>query len=189
MMDKRRVHSSIDRLPAHLQDSLRRMIVDNEYPYDFAGQQDGTPRYEDLVDYCRHQGHKISPSAIGRYGKRMRTLARMKQAGMITREVMSDLTEEKASQTQKAVAEMITAVVIDYVSGTDNITPKQIKDLACTVKDCTAIAIKSDQYVREQLETKAEVAAESTKEKLKKAGVDNKLIQEIVDEHLGVVKS
>ena len=188
-MGKRRTHSSIDNLPNDLQEALRRMIVDNEYPYDFKGEQDGTPTYEDLADYCEDQGHQISPSAIGRFGMRMRTLARMKQAGVITREVMADLTEEKATQTQKAVAEMITAIVIEYVAGTDNITPKQIRDLASTVKDCTAIAIKSDEYVREQFNKKAEAAAESTKAKLTKAGVNNKLIQEIVDEHLGVVKS
>ena len=43
--------------------------------------------------------------------------------------------------------------------------------------------------MREQLARKVEAAAKSTKKKLTKAGVNRKLIQEIIDEHLGVVKS
>ena len=187
-MSKRRTHSSIDRLPKELQETLRRMIIDNEFPFDYCGDTEGKPKYEDLVDYCRQQGHKVSKSSVGRFGKRMRTLARMKEAGALTREVMADLTDEKASQTQKAVAEMLTAIVIETAADNDKLTPKQLRELACTVKDCTAIAIKSEEYVRSQIEKKAAAAAKSTKGKLTKAGVDSKLIQEIIDEHLGIVK-
>lgn len=187
-MSKRRAHSSIDRLPRDLQETLRRMIVDNEFPFDFVGVQEGKPKYEDLVDYCRQFGHKVSPSAVGRYGRQMRTMARMKEAGVLAREVMSSKDTENASQTQKAVAEMLTAIVIETAANDEDLTPKQLRELACTVKDCTAIAIKSEEYVRSQVEKKALAAAESTKSKLTKAGVDRKLIQEIIDEHLGIIK-
>jgi len=187
-MSKRRAHSSIDRLPKDLRETLRRMIVDNEYPFDFSGDTDGKPKYEDLVDYCRQAGHKVSPSAVGRFGRRMRTMARMKEAGILARETMAGLSDENASQTQKAVAEMLTAIVIETAANDESLTPKQLRELACTVKDCTAIAIKSEQYVKSQIEKKAAAAARSTKSKLTKAGVDRKLIQEIIDEHLGIVK-
>ena len=49
--------------------------------------------------------------------------------------------------------------------------------------------MKADTYIRERVKKKAEAAAKSTEKKLKKAGVNRKLIQEIIDEHLGVVKS
>ena len=197
-MSKRRTHSSIDRLPAKLRDALTRMIVDNEWPDDFdfnigpvypgwEGQK-GNPRYLDLVEYCRQQGHKISPSAIGRFGMRMRTLARMKNAGIIVRDVMKDLTAEKASATQKAVAEIITAQVIEFASEA-NMSAKEIQNVARAVRDCTAVSINADKYIREQIGKKLAASAKSTKAKLTKAGVNRKLIQEIVDEHLGVIKS
>ena len=97
-MAKRRTHSTIDKLPADLRDTITRMLVDNEWPVDHKHIKNGNPRYEDVVDYCRQHGHSISASAVGRFGMRMRTISRMKQAGVITRQIMSDLNDEKASQ-------------------------------------------------------------------------------------------
>jgi hypothetical protein len=195
----RRTHSTIDKLPGRLRDVLTRMLVDNEWPDDFprdkafgfkgkAAELTGRPRYEDLVTYCEHKGFKVSQSAIGRFGMRMRNLARMKSAGVIVRDVMKDLTAEKASATQKAVAEIITAQVIEFASE-NNLTAKEIQNIARAVKDCTHVSISADKYIREQLGKKVEAAAKSTKKKLTKAGVNSALIQEIIDEHLGVVKS
>lgn len=187
-MAKCRTHSTIDKLPADLRETLTRMIVDNEWPADFPLPHEGSPRYEDLVVYCQHEGHKISESAIGRFGMRMRTLARMKNAGVIVRDVMKDLTAEKASATQKAVAEIITAQIIEFASE-KKLSAKEIQNTARAVKDCTQVSINADKYIREQIATKVAAAAGSTKKKLSKAGVDRKLIQEIIDEQLGVVKS
>jgi len=187
-MTKRRTHSSIDRLPASLRETLTRMLVDNEWPADYPGVRDGTPTYEDLVSYCVCQGHSVSLSAIGRFGMRMRTLARMKNAGVIVRDVMKDLTAEKASATQKAVSEIITAQIIEFASE-EKLTAKEIQNIARAVKDCTQVSINADKYIREQISEKVTAAAASTKKKLSKAGVNRKLIQEIIDEHLGVVKS
>lgn len=187
-MAKRRTHSSIDRLPKELKDTLMRMVVDNEYPYDYQGEQDGAPTYDDMVEYCRRQGHKTSRSAIGRWAMTMRTIGRMKQAGVITREIMADINDEKASQSQKAVVEMITAVAIEFVASNEDFSAKDIKDVAKAMKDCTLVAINSDKYVRDTYAKKIEAAAKSTESKLTKAGVDHKLIQEIMDEHLGITK-
>jgi len=188
-MTKRRTHSSIDKLPAGLRDALTAMLIDNIWPDDFPLPHEGKPCYEDLVIYCEHNGYKVSESAVGRFGMQMRTLARMKQAGLITRKIMADLNDEKASATQKAVAEMITAVAIEFVSDHDKLDAREIRDVARAIKDCTAIAINADKYIREQLTKKVQIAAASTRKKLTRAGVDRKIIQEIIDEHLGVVKS
>ncbi len=198
-MVKRRTHSSIDRLPASLRDVLTQMLVDNEWPADFPMQKalgfkddeakpTGNPRYEDLVTYCEHKGFSVSKSAIGRFGMRMRNLARMKNAGVIVRDVMKDLTAEKASATQKAVSEIITAQIIEFASE-GNLTAKEIQNVARAVKDCTAVSISADKYIRDQLEEKLQKAAASTKKKLTKAGVNRKKAQEIIDEFLGVTKS
>jgi len=190
-MSKRRTHSTIDTLPAALRETLTAMLVDNQWPEDFLNRDlltAGNPRYEDLVEYCRQRGHVVSLSSVGRWAMRLRTIARMKQAGLITREIMQDLNNEKASQTQKAAAEMITAVAIEYVSEHESFGADEIRDVAKAMKDCAAVAINSDKYVREQISAKVKAAAASTKEKLTAAGLDRKLIQEIIDEHLGVTK-
>ena len=198
MSKDRRTHSTIDKLPGSLREMLTRMLVDNEWPDDFdfnsnnlyPGHEgsEGKPRYEDLVFYCKQKGFRVSESAIGRFGMRMRTLARMKNAGVIVRDIMKDLTAEKASATQKAVSEIITAQVIEFASQSD-LTAQEIQNIARAVKDCTQVSISADKYIREQLGKKVEAAAKSTKKKLTKAGVNRKLIQEIIDEHLGVIKS
>ncbi len=195
----KRTHSSLDKLPAELREALTSMVVDNAWPADFPRRKAfgfkaddseliGKPRYEDLVTYCDHKGFKVSRSAVGRFGMRMRMLAKMKNAGVVVREVMSDLNEDKASATQKAVAEMITAQTIEFIVSQDDMSSNEIKNIARAMKDCTQISIAADQYIRTQIQEKVEKACESTKAKLTRAGVDSKKIQEIIDEHLGVVK-
>lgn len=184
----KRTHSSVDTLPANLRKALIRMLVDDEYPDDFEGKRKGKPKYKDLVSYCAQHNRKISKSAIGRFGKQMNVYRKMKHSGVITRQVMEGLADEKASVTQKAAAEIITAIIIEFTSSHEKFTTKQIAEIAKAMKDCTSVVIKSDEYTRTRLTKKVEAAARSTKEKLTKAGVDRKLIQTIIDEHLGVVK-
>jgi len=186
-MTNRRKHSSIDLLPADIRDDVREMIVDNIWPDGWpAG--DGHPRYEDVVAYLASKGHDISKSAVGRYGKQLQVLSTMKQAGIITREVMRDVSESNASQTQKAVAEMITAVIIDFVSRQKHATAKDIANVARATKDVTAVAIAADKYTRRQIEEKVLAAADSAKAKLKKLGAKRKQAQEIIDDILGVTR-
>lgn len=168
-----------------------RMVVDGEWPADFQppSEHEGKPRYEDMVAYCTLHGCVVSLSAIGRWAVGLRIMSKYRRAAGVVREVMKDVTAEKASATQKAVAEMITAEAIGLLGESDGLTAKQIQEVARAIKDCTNIAINADKYIREQWAVKAEKAAESTRKKLTKAGVNRKLIQEIIDEHLGVVKS
>ncbi len=187
-MTKRRTHSSIDKLPADLRDAVTRMIVDFEWPVDCKCMNNGKPTYENVADYCKQKGFAISESAIGRYGMRMRTISLMKQAGVIARETMGNMTAEDAPKTQKAAAEMATALILEFMASNDNYTSKQIKEISQAIRDCAQVSIKADQYIRQQITKKVEAAADSTKEKLTKAGVDRKLIQAIIDEHLGVIK-
>ena len=163
---QRRSHSSIDKLPQNLRDELTRMIVDGEWPASFPLERrpEGNPRYEDLVVHCSSHGHNISVSAIGRWAMQIRTLARMKQAGVITRQVMADLDDGQASQSQKVVAEMITAVAIEFISDHDSLNAKELTDVAKAMKDCTVIAINSDKYVRARLDEIAAKAQEADKQ-------------------------
>jgi len=186
----RRTHSSIDRLPADLREAITAMIVDGEWPEDFPQPPDykGRPRYEDVVTYCQLNGRTVSSSAVGRWAKGLLSLELLRTRAELVRGVMGDLTAERATETQKAAAEMITARVLELVCS-DELTSRQAKEVASAVRDCTAVSMKADQYIREQIGKKLEASAKSTKAKLKKAGVDRKVIQEIIDEHLGVVKS
>jgi hypothetical protein len=142
-----------------------------------------------MVEYCGQQGWSISKSAIGRWAMQLRTISRMKSAGLIARETMAGLTDENAPKTQKAAAEMMTAITLEFMAGAEDFDSKQIKEVSQAIRDCAQVSIKADQYIREQLKEKIAAAAKLTKSKLTKAGVDRKLIQEIIDEHLGVTKS
>ena len=188
MLTKRRSHSTIDKLPAGLRNILTAMLIDDLWPDDFIGERQGKPRYEDLASYCRQKGFVVSGSAVGRFGMQMRALSKMKNAGLIARNTMAGLTAEDAPKTQKAAAEMATALALEFMVSHDSYSAKQIKEISQAVRDCAQISIKADQYIREQLGKKLQASAKSTKAKLTKAGVNRKLIQEIIDEHLGVAK-
>jgi len=187
MAKDRRTHSSIDKLPQGLRDTLTRMLVDNEWPDDFKDHFDGKPRYEDLVTYCKLKGFKVSESAVGRFGMRMRTLARMKSAGAIVRDVMKDLTAEKASATQKAVAEIITAQIIEFASE-QNLTAKEIQNIARAVKDCTQVSISADKYIREQLDEKAKAADKAITAIATKKKIDPEALKAIREQVYGIVQ-
>lgn len=186
-MVKRRTHSLIDNFPAALREAVTRMLVDNEWPGDFPGEHSGTPKHEDCVLYCVTQGYAISMSSIGRYAARMKLLARMKQAGIIVRDVMKDLTKEKASETQKAVAEMITAQAIDFISSRDNMSAKEIMDISRAIRDNTQVSINADKYIREQLKEKAEAAVEKVVEIAKKKNLDSRTLKMIREQIYGIV--
>jgi len=174
------------------------MIVDNEWPADFPkraafgfkGEESeltGNPRYEDLVAYCQFKGHKISLSAIGRFGMRMRNFARMKNAGVIVRDVTKDLTAENASATQKAVAEIITAQIIE-AAVEEKLTSKEIMNLARAVKDCTIVSINADKYIREQLTVKVKAAEQKINEIGTKKNIDPEVLKKIREEVYGIIK-
>jgi len=75
---RQRVHSSLDKLPLWLCETLTKMLMHNEWPVDYSDHWDGAPRYVDLVEYCKKKKYTISLSAIGRFAKRMRTLSNKK---------------------------------------------------------------------------------------------------------------
>lgn len=187
MAKDRRTHSSIDKLPQGLRDTLTRMLVDNEWPEDIKAYYKGIPRYEDLVAYCKWKGYTVSESAVGRFGMRMRTLARMKSAGAIVRDVMKDLTAEKASATQKAVAEIITAQIIEFASK-QNLTAKEIQNIARAVKDCTQVSISADKYIHEQLNKKVKAADKAISKIAAKKEIDPEALKAIREQVYGIFK-
>lgn len=183
----RRTHSTIDSLPAAVREVLTAMIVDGDWPSNFPAGHDGKPTYDDLVDYCRHCGHRVSRSAVGRWAKGLLAFERMRSAAGIARQVMGDLTSEKATETQKAAAEIMTAQIIELISAED-LKPKDISMISGAIRDCTQVALKADQYIRQQVQEKARATAASVNKKLQDSGMDRAKVQEIVDEILGVAK-
>lgn len=183
----RRTHSSIDKLPRALQKALEQMLVDNIWPDDFAGKRKGKPRYIDLERYCRQKNYEVSKSALGRYGKRMRVLAKMKEAGLIVRSVMDGLSEEEASQTQKAVAELLTAKAIELAAADTKLSSKQIKEIAQGVRDCASISIKADQYRQEQVRKKAADAIKNISA-IGKKKINPETLKIIREQIYGIVK-
>lgn len=184
----RRAHSSIDKLPAGLRDILTRMIVDNEWPENFSGNRRGKPRYEDMVEYCVFQGYSVSKSAIGRFGMQMRTISRMKSAGLIARETMAGLTDEDAPKTQKAAAEMATALALEFMASSDDFTSRQLKEVCQAIRDCAGVSIKADQYIREQVTEKAKAADKAISAIAAKKKIDPETLKAIREQVYGIVE-
>ncbi len=177
-MDKaRRTHSSIDNLPGELQKALSAMLVDNLWPADFDGKKTGKPKYIDLEKYCRQKSFEVSKSSIGRFGIRMRVMAKRKEAGLIVREVMGGLDAENASQTQKAVAELLTARAIE-IAAEKNLNPKQLRDMSTAMRDCAGVSIKADEYRQKQIKQNAEKAVKN----IEAIGAKKKIPQEVLDQ-------
>jgi len=165
------------------------MIVDAVWPEDFPHPPDysGKPRYEDVVTYCQLQGRNVSSSAVGRWAKQLLSLELLRTRAVIVRGVMKNITEEKAPETQKAAAEMITARVLELVC-TDELTARQAKEVAAAVRDCTAVSIKADQYIREQIEEKAAKADKAISKLVKKKKLGTDVLKQIREEIYGIIK-
>ncbi len=163
-----------------------RMAVDNVWPEDWLGKKDGKPTYDDMVLYCSTQDCVVSRSAIGRWAKRMQVYERMKTAGTIAREVMEGLSDENATQTQKAAAEIITAQIIE-LSVSENLNAKEIANVAKAAKDCTAVAMKADTYIRDRAKAKAEAAVKKITKIATKKKIDPEVLKQIREEVYGIV--
>jgi hypothetical protein len=57
-----------------LQVNIKQMIIDKKWPGDFGRHYKGTPRYTDIIRYCRKQGYIVSKSAIGRFALRVQSI-------------------------------------------------------------------------------------------------------------------
>jgi len=185
-MTKRRTHSVIDRLPQDLRAALMRMVVDNAWPHDWLGPTDGKPTYDDMVLYCSTQGYVTSRSAIARWAKRMQVYERMKTAGTIAREVMEGLSDENATRTQKAAAEIITAQIIELASAED-MGAKDIRNIATAVRDCTAVSMKADTYIRSRAKAKADAAVKEITKIVTKKKIDPEVLKQIREQVFGIV--
>lgn len=185
-MSKRRTHSSIDTLPADLRDTLTAMVVDGDWPSDYPAAADGKPTYDDLVGYCGHHGHRVSRSAIGRWAKTLLAFERMRSAAGIARRVMGDLTAETATETQKAAAEIMTAQIIELISG-DDLTAKEMSLVSKAISDCTNVAHKADLYIRRQLGEKAKAAEKQIDKLAAKKKIDPDTLKQIKEQIYGIV--
>ena len=186
----RRVHTSIDLLPTDLRSTLTAMVVDAQWPEDWPadtlGETQGKPIYLDLVHYAAHKGHTLSLSAVGRWAKTLLVFEKFKTTGAIAREICKGMSDEKASATQKAAAEIITAQVIDLASGED-LTSKQIREVATAIRDCTSVAMQADQYIRKQLAEKAKTADVAIAAIVKKKRIDPETLKLIREQIYGIV--
>lgn len=164
------------------------MIVDNEWPDDFLGEREGSPRYEDCVLYCATQGHSVSKSAVGRWAKQLRTISLMKTAGLIARQTMANMTGEDAPRTQKAAAEMMTALTLDFMVSHDDYSSKQLKEVSQAIRDCARVSIDADKYIRQQIAEKVKAADSKIKTIAKKKKIDPEVLKQIREEVYGIIK-
>jgi uncharacterized protein DUF3486 len=191
--NSRRTHSTIDKLPRRLKTAVHKMFIDNIWPGDFQGEKAGKPKYSDIAAYVQQQGHAISVYAIGRYCRRLRTMARLKEAAELVRHVMEDADGVEVSETQKAVAELLTARIIELVTTKDKMGASDIRRIAEATKHCTHVAIAADKYIHEKVKKNIQKANAN----ITKIGHEKQIAPEalkaikeqvygIIDDHLGI---
>lgn len=189
----RRTHSSIDALPESMRKILTAMIVDGDWPSDFPGIQDdtvcqGKPKYEDLVEYCKYNGFAVSRSAVGRWAKRLSALHLLTEKRELVLSAMAGVTDENASESQRLSVELLTAHAIDLLVGNEDLSPKQMRDLATVFRDCANVSVNSDKYVRSQIEAKAKKATKKIDALGKKKQIDPETLKAIREQVYGIVK-
>jgi len=185
-MAKRRTHSSIDTLPETLRDTMTAMVVDGDWPSGYPARTEGKPTYDDIVDYCGHCGVSVSRSSVARWAKGLLAFERMRSAAGIARRVMGDLTAEAATETQKAAAEIMTAQIIELISD-EQLRPKDISMISGAIRDCTQVALKADQYIRQQVQAKAKLAEQQIEQIAVKKKLDAETLRQIKEQIYGIV--
>ena len=167
------------------------MIVDGDWPGDWPadtlGETKGKPTYENLVAYAGHKGHTLSKSAVGRWAQPLMGYEKMRIACESAKTMTRDMTNEKASENQKAAAELVTAHMINLMTSEDSLTTKQAQEVAKSLKDCTAVALQSDQYIRQQLAEKAKSADATVTAIVKKKRIDPETLKLIREQIYGIV--
>ncbi len=186
-MSKRRTHSTVDRLPPQLRESLLRMVVDAQCPPDFTLAAEGKPTYDDMVAYCVSQGYTASRSALARWAKEMLAFERIRSASGIVSSVMSGLSGENATKTQKAAADMITALALDFMTSNDDFSSKQLKEVAQCIRDAGQVVIKSEQYQSDRMKQKAAEADKAITAIAGKKKISAEALKQIREQVYGIV--
>ena len=185
----KRTHSTIDKLPADLRETITRMVTDGLWPdgFDNEAERHGTPTYGDIVVYCQRKGFDVSHSAVGRWGKKLQVFELLRSRAEIVRSVMieGDNTAD-FSDTQRAAADLISARILETACSSE-LTTKQTKELAAAAKDCADIRIKTDQY-RSQIEARIKTATTKLKTEITDTVILKKVQDAFDDIMLGIRK-
>jgi hypothetical protein len=110
---------------------------------------------------------------------------RMRTAAGIARQVMKDVASANVGETQKAAAEIITAQIIEIASSED-LTAQDTKSIANAIRNCTAVAMKANDYVLDQIKHRAEAAVKSVEKTLKKKQIDPETLKMIREQIYGI---
>ncbi|MFH2012505.1 MAG: phage protein Gp27 family protein [Pseudomonadota bacterium] len=171
---KIRRHSKVeDELPPEIRKEVNRLLIEGEI-------------YEDISDYLKGQGHDISRSSIGRYGKDFlneyrKLLIIEDKSKILVSEVGGD-----GMVLEEAVAKKMAATLLELLleEGIDiKETPRIISDFAKLQSSST-----SRERAKMEFKKKAETACKNIKQKASKAGLSPEVMGEIEKEILGLVR-
>ncbi|MBI4621053.1 MAG: DUF3486 family protein [Desulfobacterales bacterium] len=170
---KVRRHSKVeDELPPEIRREVNRLLIEGE-------------TYEDISDYLKGQGHDISRSSIGRYGKEFLNEYRKL---LIIEDKSKILVSEAGGDgmvLEEAVAKKMAATLMELLldEGIDiSKTPRIISDFA---------KLQSSTVTRERLKAdfqkKAEATADDIVKSVKKDGLSEEKAEMIRKKILGIV--
>jgi hypothetical protein len=175
--EKTRRHSSIEReLPGEIREQVHRLLI-----------EDAT--YDEIRDWLASEGHDISRSAIGRYGKRfMETLRSVRQADDQAKALVSEAGGDGLVLVE-AVSKLLSAAALKQASG--KLAPKDLNFLTMAFAKLQTAVVNMERLKRsfqEDVVKKAASAAEEAARTAKKGGLSDQLVEEIKATITGVAR-
>jgi len=175
---KRRVQSSIDKLPPDILAKFRELLADPR-----CTQLEVTARINDLLAAGGHK-QRLSDSAVNRYSMRMEQVGtKIRQGREIAEMWVGQLGNAPQGQLGSLVNELIRNLAFEaalgFAEGTDPIPPKALKELAIAAKELEKAASENEDRQRKiKAEAKRE-AAEIATQTARDEGVPDDIIAKI----------
>lgn len=170
---KTRRHSKIESLPLEKQEELNRLLIEGF-------------TYEEIEAHFRQQGHELSRSGIGRYGKGFLEAVRKTRiisdkAKTLVSEAGSDsLVLEEAGS--KLLSEKIIALLLE-----NDVTPKSVTNIMIGFSMLQKASIAREKFKVDLKDRVTKAAADVTKI-AKKGGLSDEAADLIKAKILGIVK-
>lgn len=158
-------------LPAEIRKSVNRLLVEGA-------------TYEEVTEYLAEQGHDISRSSVGRYGKDFFELLRQLRVDEGKSEALIDGDDTMALE-HAASKLLIQQVVNGIASG--SINPAEDSRILSDVAKLQSSSIQREKY-RQEIRERAAKVADKVEKKLTKAGISKDIADMIKRDVLGIAK-
>jgi hypothetical protein len=169
--------SKVEQLPQELREELDERLVDR-----------GFSGYEELAEWLEENGHAISKSSLGRYGKGFKErLANLRVASAQAKEIVSAMGDDEGAMGEALTSlaqEKAFQVLMDMQAGEQDVP---IDRLMKSIAKLGSTDVQQKSF-RIEVQERAEEAAQETEEVLREEGLSDDVAEGIRDKILGITE-